>query len=375
MSFVALRMLVGDRAKYLAIVAGLTFTALLLTQQLSIFVGLLERSWNPVRDIQGADLWVMDERVAYIDDFHPMPDTQLHRVRGVPGIESAVPLFRVFGTARVPGGEQKQVAIVGLDDGSLLGAPEVMVQGRLEDLRRPDAVIVDEVGAREKFQGATVGTVLELNDRRAEVVGICRARRTFTGFPVVYTTWSRAKEYRPAERNMLSFLLARVSPGADVRQVQADVARRTGLLCLTEPEFARRCVIYTSLNTGIPMVFGVTVLLGFVVGTAIAGQTLYTFTLENIRHYGALKAMGATNGIVVRMVLLQTGLVSAQGFGIGSGAGALFGALVDGTPVAFHLTPWILLVTGGAIAVVAVGASLLSIRRLVQLDPAIVFRG
>lgn len=142
MSFVALRMLVGDRAKYLAIVAGLTFTALLLTQQLSIFVGLLERSWNPVRDIQGADLWVMDERVAYIDDFHPMPDTQLHRVRGVPGIESAVPLFRVFGTARVPGGEQKQVAIVGLDDGSLLGAPEVMVQGRLEDLRRPDAVIV-----------------------------------------------------------------------------------------------------------------------------------------------------------------------------------------------------------------------------------------
>jgi putative ABC transport system permease protein len=368
-------MLVGDRAKYLAIVVGLTFTALLLTQQLAIFVGLLERSYSTILDVHGVDLWIMDSRVSYVDDYHAMPDTQVHRLRGIPGIESAVPLFRIFGTARIPGGEQKQVAIMGLDDGSLLGAPAEMVAGSLADLRRPDAVIIDEDGAREKFDGAGIGTVLELNDCRAEVVGICKARRTFTAFPVVYTTYSRALTYKAAERNMLAFVLARVAPNADVNRVKAQVVERTGLLCLTPREFSMRCMWYVSKNTGIPVIFGVTVLLGFVIGTAIAGQTLYTFTLENIRHYGALKAMGATNATVVRMVLLQTSVVSALGFGIGAGGAALFGRLTEGTPVAFDLMPWILLVTAGAIAAVAIGSSFLSIRRLVSLDPAIVFRG
>jgi putative ABC transport system permease protein len=375
MSFVALRMLVGDRAKYLAIVCGLTFTALLLTQQLAIFVGLLERSYSPILDIRGGDLWVMDPRVSYIDDYKAMPDTTVDRVRGVPGIASAVPLFRVFGTARIPGGEQKQVAIVGLDDATFVGAPEVMVEGTIADLRRPDGVIVDVDGAREKFGDARVGTVLELNDRRAEIVGLSKARRTFTAFPVVYTTYSRAKDYRPAERKMLSYVLARVAPGVDVATVKADVAERTGLLCLTEDEFSWRCVVYVTKNTGIPVIFGVTVLLGFVIGTAIAGQTLYTFTLENIRHFGALKAMGATNATVVRMVLLQTLVVAALGYGIGAGGGALFGALTEGSPVAFDLRPEILLATAASIALVAIGSSLLSIRRLVTLDPAIVFRG
>lgn len=375
MDFVAMRMLMGDRAKFLAIVIGLTFTALLLTQQMSIFVGLLERSYSPLLDIRGADLWIMDPRVSYIDDYKALPETQLHRVRGAPGIESAVPLFRQFASARIPGGEQKQVSLVGLDDASLLGGPEVMVEGSLDDLRRPDAVILDVDGAREKFGGVRVGAVLELNDRRAEVVGLCRTHRTFTAFPAVYTTYSRAIGYRPSERHALAFVLARVSPGADLQRVRAEVAARTGLLCLTPDELSWKSVVYVTKNTGIPVIFGVTVLLGFVIGTAIAGQTLYTFTLENIRHYGALKAMGATNGTVVRMVLLQTGLVSLLGFGIGAGGGALFGALTAGTTVAFHLRPAILVLTAGAIAVVAAGSSLLSIRRLISLDAAIVFRG
>src|SRR5262249_18449777 len=145
---------------------------------------------------------------------------------GTPGIESAVPLFRAFGSARIAGGEQKQVAIVGLDDASLLGAPLEIVKGKLEDIRRPDAVIVDEDGAKEKFDGAGIGTVLELNENRAEIVAICKARRTFTAFPVLYTTYGRAKDYRPAERNMLGFILARTKPGTDIAQVKRDITER-----------------------------------------------------------------------------------------------------------------------------------------------------
>jgi len=375
MNFVAIRMLVGDRSKFLAITFGLMFCALLVTQQLSIFVGLMERAASAVRDIRGGDVWIMDPLVQQIDDNKPLSDNVVFRVRAVPGIEYAVPLYRVFTVARRPGGFPQTVALVGLDDTSLAGGPAEILEGKIEDLYRPDAVIVDEVGAREKFKGVKVGDVLELNDRRAEVVGICRVRRTFTAFPVLYTTYSRAKNYRPAERKILTYVLAKLAPGADIDVVKREVAERTGLVCLTNDEFAWRTILYILKNTGIPVNFGTTVLLGFIIGTAIAGQTFYTFTLENLRQFGALKAMGTSDLTLVRMVLLQAMVVAVLGYGLGVGGAALFGELTKGTAVAFHLREEIMIFTAVAIFFVAIGSSLLSIKKLMQLEPAIVFRG
>ncbi len=375
MRFVALKMLVGDRAKYWAIVLGLTFTALLVTQQLSIFVGLLERSYASLDDIRGGDVWILDPMVQQLDDRKPLSDTTPFRIRSVPGVEYAVPLFRVFTVARLPGGKQQTAALVGLDDTTLAGAPAEMVEGSLHDLGLPDAVILDEVGAKEKFNGAGVGTVLELNDRRAVVVGICRIKRTFTAFPVLYTKYARAKEYFPAERRILTYVIAKVKPEADLAAVKAEIERRTGYLCLTNDEFKARTVWYVLKHTGIPINFGITVALGFVIGTAIAGQTFYTFTLENIRQFGALKAMGASNATLVRMVLLQALVVAALGYGLGVGGAALFGHVTKGGLLAFHMRWEILAFTAAALLFVAIGSSLLSISKLLKLDPSIVFRG
>ncbi|HVY61729.1 MAG TPA: ABC transporter permease [Planctomycetota bacterium] len=375
MRFVALRMLLGDGAKYIAIVFGLTFTALLVTQQLSIFVGLMERSYSAITDIRGGDVWIMDPLVQQIDDKKPLADTVPFRLRSVPGIEYALPLFRVFAVARLQGGYQQTVALVGLDDTTLAGAPAEVVKGTLADLRRPDAVIVDADGLRDKFNGAGVGDILELNDHRAEIVAICKVKRTFTAFPVIYTTYSRAKQFAPSERRNLTYVVAKLKPGADLAAVKAEVARRTGLVCLTNDEFARRTWTYIMKNTGIPVNFGITVLLGFIVGTAIAGQTFYTFTLENLKQFGALKAMGASDWTLVRMVVLQAMVVAALGYGIGVGGAALFGWATAGTTLAFHLRWEILAFTAAAILFVAVGSSFLSLWKLVRLDPAIVFRG
>ena len=375
MRFVALRMLMGDGAKYLAIVFGLTFTALLVTQQLSIFVGLMERSFSGITDIRGGDVWVMDPLVQQLDDKKPLSDTVPFRLRSVPGIEYALPLFRLFTVARLEGGQQQTVALVGLDDTTLAGAPATMVKGSLEDMKKPDGVIVDDTGLREKFNNAGVGDIIELNDHRAQIVGICHVLRTFTAFPVVYTTYSRAKNYAPSERRNLTYAIAKLKPDADLAAVKAEIKQRMGLLCLTNDEFAWRTVVYVMKNTGIPVNFGITVLLGFIVGTAIAGQTFYTFTLENLRQFGALKAMGASDLTLVRMVILQALVVAVLGYGIGVGAAAAFGALTKGTSLAFHLRGEILLFTGGAIFLVAIGSSFLSVWKLVKLDPAIVFRG
>ena len=131
---------------------------------------------------------------------------------------------------------------------------------------------------------------------------------------------------------------------------------------------------YYLLYTGIPFNFGITALLGFLVGTAIAGQTFYNFTIENIKQFGALKAMGATNFRIVGMILLQALVVGLLGYGIGVGLAALFGWAIRGSELAFF-TPWQLLpITGGAIVLICVLSSLLSVQRVIRLEPAIVFR-
>src|SRR5215510_7196273 len=151
MNIIALKMLMGDRAKYIGIIIGLTFASLLITQQLSIFVGVMARSYGFITDAGLADIWVMDPKVQFIDDVKPLQETHLFRVRGVEGVQWAVPLYKGLLKARLTDGTFQTVIVVGLDDASLIGGPAVMVAGQLSNLRRSDSIIVDVVGAGDKL--------------------------------------------------------------------------------------------------------------------------------------------------------------------------------------------------------------------------------
>jgi putative ABC transport system permease protein len=208
-------------------------------------------------------------------------------------------------------------------------------------------------------------------------VGVCEAGAPFQTFPLVFTRYARALEYAPPERNRLSFVLARAAAGRDTAAVCQEISTRTGLLALTRDEFFWRTIQYYLRSTGIPVNFGITIALGFIVGTAIAGQTFYLFTLENLRQFGALKAMGLSNLRLVMMILLQAGVVGSVGFGLGMGVTALFFEATKSVPhlAGFYL-PWQVAVgTAGAVALIVVLASLVSVRRVLVLEPAIVFRG
>ena len=385
MNFVAIRMLVGDRAKYVGIVVGLTFASLLITQQMSIFVGLMMRTYGAITDLGAPDLWVMDEKVQFIDDVKPLQSTQLYRVRGVEGVDWAVPLYKGLLKARLSNGSFQTVNVLGLDDATLIGGPPEMVEGRLEDLRRAEGVIVDEVGAQTKLARPSdvpggsptplvVGDTLELNDHRAVVVGICRVTRTFQSQPVVYTTFSRATTYAPRERKLLSFVLVGIEPGAPAGPVCERIRAATGLAAYTADEFRWMTMQYFMKYTGIPINFGIAVLLGFLVGTAIAGQTFYNFTIENLKQFGALKAMGLGNARLLGMILLQALLVGSIGWGIGVGFASLFGWATRGSELAFRMTWWILVISAGAVAVICSLSALISIRKVFKLEPAIVFK-
>src|SRR4051812_45817658 len=387
MQWIALKMLTGDRAKYFGIVFGVTFAALLMTQQASIFWGLMSNTTSQIKDLDGADIWVMDPNVRFVDDVKPLSDDDLYRVRGVPGVAWAVRLYKGLARARFEDGNFQQMILIGLDDATLVGAPRDILLGSLADLRKPDAVIIDEAGYRylwpnEPFE---LGRTFEMNDRRAVIAGVCKARPTFQTFPIVYARYSQSVLYVPRERKVLSFVLAQPDEGLSAREVCGRIEEHTrvsrdrpGLRALTREQFMGVTIKYYLQRTGIPINFGITVMLGFVVGAAIAGQTFYLFTVENLKQFGALKAMGVSNWRLMGMSLLQAAVVGALGYGLGVGGAALFGlvmaAAAKSVPPAFHMTWHILVGSGVAILAIVFLASVVSIRRVLVLEPAVVFK-
>jgi putative ABC transport system permease protein len=385
MNWVAIKMLLGDRVKYLGIVFGVTFASLLMGQQMAIFCGLMRNTTSQIRDIQGADIWVMDKNVQFVDDTKPLSENALYRVRGVEGVRWAVRLYKGMARARLSDGNFQQVILIGVDDATLTGAPAVeqgkLLHGKLEDLRQPDAVIMDEFGWRYLYgkEPFSPGKTIEMNDRRAVIVGLAQCNPTFQTFPILYCTYTQAVKYVPQERKTLTFILAKADDGLAPEELCQRIEAQTGdLKAETNDQFFWTTIDYYMKRTGIPINFGITVMLGFVVGCAIAGQTFYLFTVENLKQFGSLKAMGVSNLRIVRMVLLQALVVGFIGYGLGVGGAALFGyvfeRLVTSAPPAFHF-PWqVLVITAAAVAVIITIASAMSLKRVLFLEPAVVFR-
>jgi putative ABC transport system permease protein len=376
---VALRMLTGDAAKYLGLVFGVAFAVMLMAQQGAVFVGLMLRTANQIIDVHDADLWVMDPRGIYVDETEPMPESALWRVRGVEGVAWATPFFKGLTVARAPDGRLQQVVLLGVDDASLAGAPPRMLVGTAEDLRRPGGIVIDRVGALFIWPGEepAPGKVLEMADRRATVVGIAEAGAPFTTFPVVYARYSEALRFAPPPRKPLSYILVRAKPGHDPTALAARIAAETGLKAHTWQEWAWLTIKYYLTRTGIPINFGITVALGFIIGAAVVGQTFYIFVLENLRQFGALKAMGVSNRTLLSMVLAQAATVAALGYGIGIGMAAAFFEITGRVNVDLRgfFLPWqMAAIVAAAVLVIIVVASLASIRKALTLDPAIVFR-
>jgi putative ABC transport system permease protein len=376
--WIAWKMLTGNRGKYVGIILGITFASLLIAQQSSIFCGLMRLTISQIKDLEGADIWVMDRNVQFIDDIKPLSENDLYRVRGVPGVQWAVRLYKGITRARMSDGNFQQIILLGLDDATMVGAPSEIIIGSLADLRRPDALIMDEAGYHQLWPNEPfeLGKTFEMNDRRAVLVGVCKARRTFQTFPIVYTRYSQAVGFVPRERKVLSFVLANPEPGLDSREVCERITEQTGLQALSRDDFSWKTIWYFMQKTGIPINFGITVVLGFIVGTAIAGQTFYLFTLENLKQFGALKAMGAGNARLMVMILFQAVVVAGIGYGLGVGGAAIFGhATRNANKLAFFM-PWEVLVgTGAAVLVIAALSCLLSMRRVFVLEPAVVFQG
>ena len=381
MNYVALRMLTGDRAKYLSLIFAIAFSTFLLENQSSIFAGIMKRTTSQILDVTDADVWVMDKKTLYVDEVKALTENDLYRVRSVPGVLWAVRLFKGQPRAKAADGTFRVVIMMGLDDSSLVGAPsrDKMILGAVEDLRQPDSVIIDRAGYKFLFPGQpfNLGRTLELNDHLVRIVGIAEASAPFATFPVMFSRYSQAIKFVGIERDQLSFVLVKPQPGVSIADLCERIDKYTDLRAVSGTGFAWQTVFYYVRNTGIPVNFGITIGIALIVGAVVAGQTFYIFTLENLKQFGALKAIGVTNRSIVGMILLQALTVASIGYSMGSGiAGVFFSLTLHNDPTRGLVLLWQNM-TGVAVAIffVVFLASLLSVRHVLTLEPAVVFRG
>jgi len=395
----AIKMLFGDSAKFYGILLGLGFASLLIAQQASIFVGLMSRTFAFIGEVGHVDLWVFDPTQSYVDEPKPLRSTALERVRGVTGVAWAAPMYKGLLVATLPDGSRRVCDVVGIDDDTLAGAPAEVVAGSIADLRMPDAVMV-EVGSSQQqlrfpadlapgavpapgqsfdpkgpMRQVEIGDIIELNERRARVVGLVKCAETFVAAPTVYTVYSRAITYAPPSRRVMSAVLVGAAGGIEPTELAARIREETGLEAQQPWDYSMRTLGYWMRETGIPINFGIAIALGFFVGVAIAGQMFYNFTLDNLRYFGAFKAMGASSRMLLGMVALQALVAGVLGLGLGLGAVSAFGLNAAGGKLAFKMLWQIPLIAAGAVLVICVLASVLSMWKVVRLDPADVFKG
>lgn len=378
MRFIALRMLTAERSKYLGLIFAIAFCTFLLQNQSSIFAGIMRRTGNQIADVTEASVWVMDPKTEYFEQTKALKDTDLLRVRGVDGVAWAVRLFKGNPVAKTASGKYAVSTMIGIDDDTLVGAPRRMLLGRWEDLRKPDSVIIDRAGYQLLYPGEReyLGRTIELNDHRVTIVGISDASASFQSFPIMHARYSEAVQFQGRERKQLSYVLANPVRGLTPEQLCARIEKATGLRARTTDQFRWDCIRYYLKNTGIPVNFGITIFIALIVGTVVAGQTFYLFTIDNLRQFGTLKAMGVANGTLVGMILLQALTAGSIGFALGTGMEVTFVEIfLQKIATRGLILFWqSVAISAASIVFVIIIASLLSIQRVLKLEAATVFR-
>src|SRR6266851_490398 len=393
----ALKMLIGDRTKYAGLLFGITFTSFLVTFAASYFCGFMTRGFALIAENPSADVWVMDPAVASVEQTTNLPDSALNRVRSIEGVLSAVPLGLGAAEARFANGTFQPFQVISVDDAMLAGLPAVKGGVSRSVLRGADAVIVDPGGTVGKLETPLLkadqwpyrephlaaptrelaaGDELMVNDHRVVVHGRSQALPRYPPRPLLYSTFSNAARILLPERHRLTFVLARAAPGVSPRELASRIQAQTGLKARSSDDFEADTVNWFLINSEDVGDIAAMLSMAMSVGFGVTGVMLYMFTSEALKQYAVLKAMGATSGLLLAMIFVQSGLCALLGTGLGLGLCAIIGqvAIVE-FDYPFRMM-WFTPVVGGLmVMLVSIVAAAISARPVLKLEPGVVFAG
>lgn len=371
---IALKLLVNDRGKFYMLILGITFAVFLMLQMTSAFFGAMQRTGANIINI-GAKIWVMDPSVNIQADNIPLPDYILDAVRSIKGVKYAEPVYAGSGLARLNDGTYQSVSVIGLDDATLLGRPE-LIEGNIGNIYDNDAYIVIKDTEYYKLHNPKIGTTFEINDHRGVIVGIGKLpSSSLFGTPVLYTTYSRAATALPQSRKIITYILVEPKTEKDVVAIKDEV-KKLGYIAFTKDEFLRKNTNYYVTQTGFGTNLMIMTFVSFIIGLSIAGQTFYTFVLENISEYGALKAIGAQKSELIKMIFLQSAVVGFLGYGFGVLLASLMIAIarLRLPEYASVITYLNLAISFLMVIIIVTFSSYLGIRKVINIDPFTIFR-
>nr|WP_319528169.1 ABC transporter permease [Pseudomonas laurentiana] len=372
---IGFRLLVNDRAKFSALLVGITFSVFLMMQMTAMFAGILNRAYSTVTNI-GAAMWIMDPAVNTPTSVIPLPDYLLDAVRSMEQVRYAVPVFIGGAQVKLASGTYQPVSVIGLDDTSLFGRPE-LEQGTIEDIYAENAFVVVHDAEYSKLESPKIGTAFELNDQRGTIVGIAKVLTSgLTGVPTLYTTYRRAIEYIPTTRFTVSYILLEPKSKAAEAVIKQQVAQ-LGYVALNRGEFNQRITDYYVYQTGVGTNILMMTVISFLVGLSISGQTFYTFILENLDKFAALKAIGAKGRELIYMILFMATFTALTGYGLGVGLVTLMISIARSylPNYAAIITYWNLGLAFGLVLLIAGVSSYVGVRKVLRIEPFDIFRG
>ena len=370
---IAVETLVADRGKLLTALVGVVFSIVLVNVQGGLFLGFINKA-GLLADCGEADIWVGHRKMYNVDFPLDIPRRWVHRVRSIQGVNRAEPHTIGQTNMTLPGGGFELVVVVGVDRESRLGNAWNVVRGRPDAILKPDGVIIDECDL-DKLEYPKMGEVREVAGRRARVVGFSHGIKSFLVTPYVFTTHERAAAYLRKSPSLCSYYLVQLEPGADAHEVCEAIRRRVPHLdVFPRNVYSRITANYWLTRSGLGISFGAATLIGLFVGVVMVAQTLYALVLDRLTEFGTLKAIGATERQIYRILFLQATIMAIVGSLIGLVLVAGIQHLYS-TPIALILVPWWLSLGSCALVlVICLIASLLPYLRIRKIDPVMVLQ-
>jgi putative ABC transport system permease protein len=369
-----LKTLLHDKVRFAITVSGVAFAVTLVLVQIGLFVGLLDNSTITIRKLD-ADLWVTSRNSPNLDFVHQFPEANLQRARTVPGVARADNLILSFMQVALPTGAEETTIVYAMEDFARWGLPWHVTEGRLDDLKRGSFVMIDE-SAKRRFGAFEVGDYREINGRRLKIVGKTREAKSFTTTPLTFMDLHLARELQPQLlEDKTSYIVVKLEPGANRESVKRELERRLPHNDVyTSGAWAERSRGYWITNTGIGFNAFLTVFLGCLVGVVVVAQTLYTSTMEHLREFGTVKAIGGSNLDIYRMLGKQASIAAVVGFVVGYVPAQLLKPVIAKAELKLIIAPELTaIVFAGTLALCLISA-LVSFRKVARIDPALVFR-
>jgi putative ABC transport system permease protein len=370
----AVRTLLHDKPRFAITVAGVAFAVTLVLMQVGLFAGLMSNATVSIENAD-ADLWVTPPNTPNVDFARPFPASHVDRIRSVPGVARADNLIVMFMNVALPTGASEGAMVYALEDFRRWNLPWRVLEGDVRDLARGDFMMLDE-SAAQRMGAFAVGDFREVNGTRLRIVGRTAGARSFTTTPLAFMDLRLAQRLAGGLLSgQTNYVLVKLAPGADLEAARAAIRRRVPHASVhTRDDWAALSRRYWVVSTGLGMTMYLTVFLGCLVGIVIVAQTLYTFTVEHLREFGTVKAIGGSDAAIYAVLVRQATIAAVVGFALGAAPVRLAAPLATAAGLRVILSP--LTVAGVAVGTLAlcVAASTVSFRRVSGIDPALVFR-